>query len=92
KKMVLNANVTACLCEGTAASIYKAMNINVVPFDAKPVNTQISFEEKKLEAAYLLYTSGSTGMPKGVLMNHLALVNLLLWQREHSIAGIGTRT
>ncbi|WP_323825699.1 hypothetical protein, partial [Pseudomonas aeruginosa] len=57
KKMVLNANVTACLCEGTAASIYKAMNINVVPFDAKPVNTQISFEEKKLEAAYLLYTS-----------------------------------
>ncbi|WP_204349149.1 AMP-binding protein, partial [Klebsiella pneumoniae] len=40
KKMVLNANVTACLCEGTAASIYKAMNINVVPFDAKPVNTQ----------------------------------------------------
>lgn len=33
--------------------------------------------------AYLLYTSGSTGEPKGVLVNHSAIVNRLLWMQAH---------
>ncbi len=32
--------------------------------------------------AYLLYTSGSTGQPKGVLITHQAVVNRLLWMQE----------
>ncbi|WP_439678571.1 amino acid adenylation domain-containing protein [Embleya sp. MST-111070] len=33
--------------------------------------------------AYVLYTSGSTGRPKGVVVEHAAIVNRLLWMREH---------
>jgi enterobactin synthetase component F len=40
------------------------------------------------DAAYVIYTSGSTGEPKGVLIEHRAIVNRLLWMRSHY--GIGT--
>jgi amino acid adenylation domain-containing protein len=31
------------------------------------------------DAAYIIYTSGSTGEPKGVMVDHLALANLVNW-------------
>ncbi|MXQ76249.1 amino acid adenylation domain-containing protein [Rhodococcus rhodochrous] len=38
--------------------------------------------------AYVIFTSGSTGRPKGVAVSHAAIVNQLLWKREHF--GIGS--
>ena len=36
---------------------------------------------------YLIYTSGSTGNPKGVMLDHISLVNLLEWSvREYRLS------
>ncbi len=42
--------------------------------------------------AYVLYTSGSTGQPKGVEMPHRALMNLIDWQCSTSAMQSGNRT
>src|SRR5205823_5525017 len=41
---------------------------------------------------YLLYTSGSSGRPKGVMMPHGPLLNLIRWQARDSTAGPGDAT
>lgn len=35
------------------------------------------------ELAYVIYTSGSTGRPKGVAVEHHAIVNTILWQKDY---------
>ncbi|MCW2246934.1 enterobactin synthetase component F [Azospirillum fermentarium] len=39
------------------------------------------------DAAYILYTSGSTGVPKGVVTEHRAIVNRLEWMRTRYAIG-----
>jgi enterobactin synthetase component F len=43
------------------------------------------------DAAYALYTSGSTGEPKGAVIEHRAIVNRLEWMRAHYGIGPGDR-
>ncbi len=58
--------------------------------DLSVENLDIKTEKNSL--IYILHTSGTTGLPKGVCMGQMALVNLLLWQKEKSVAQQGTKT
>ena len=43
------------------------------------------------DPAYVIYTSGSTSTPKGVVVNHDAIVNRLMWMAEHYSIGASDR-
>ena len=54
------------------------------------LNPNCTASQKNL--AYVIYTSGSTGKPKGVAMKHLALRNLILWQRSNTTVSTRAKT
>ena len=56
------------------------------------VRTQVFSTISIDHQAYLLYTSGSTGEPKGVQMPHRAIANLIAWQNKQERLSVPART
>ncbi|PYU98246.1 MAG: non-ribosomal peptide synthetase, partial [Acidobacteria bacterium] len=68
--------------------VAKVICLEDLPAGLGEENLSVSVSPRNL--AYILYTSGSTGQPKGVAMEHGPLVNLMSWEANQSKAGLRT--
>jgi amino acid adenylation domain-containing protein len=90
-RLVASAGLTHCVAPVGEEAPFAELNLTIVKAAESGVAPPAA-PTAQGSAAYVLYTSGSTGEPKGVCMGHAPLVNLLRWQQENSEAGPGTRT
>jgi amino acid adenylation domain-containing protein len=93
KQLIKETNIQTYLCIQNEIAFFNSLQTSV-----STLATDGQYEERTAthgissELIYVLFTSGSTGVPKGVCMKQSAMVNLLSWQQKNSVAGSGSKT
>ncbi|MFD2917699.1 polyketide synthase [Psychroserpens luteus] len=92
-KIISNSKLNFCLITPAEAHISSEMGLLSLPIHESQIVSNLKEQDAMSKnGAYVLYTSGSTGEPKGVCMGQDATVNLINWQNKNSEATKGTRT
>ncbi|GAA0487886.1 non-ribosomal peptide synthetase [Streptomyces stramineus] len=82
-RAVAAAGARLVLTDAPSAGLAAGLGAPVLTVEDGTRGTErLSADVHPEQAAYLLYTSGSTGTRKGVLVPHRALVNRVLWMQE----------
>ncbi len=97
KLMLENARISLLLTQASLRAEFDSLSADlkiacVDDAETGPSNGAHNPLPQPENLAYVIHTSGSTGVPKGVAMPHRPLVNLIQWQCEHSRLGPGART
>jgi len=86
--MVRDAAVQVLLTEKSCAHLFSPAHSNTVcldsdwPLIAREDGSNCDSAATPSDLAYVMYTSGSTGLPKGAMITHRGLVNYLTWAIE----------
>ncbi len=90
-QIIADSKIKSCITGEDLNSFFTTLGLKTLKASdsSESITTTTSLQNPNI---YVLYTSGSTGTPKGVYMTHKAMVNLIHWQHENSIAGPGSRT
>ncbi|PTX63162.1 non-ribosomal peptide synthase protein (TIGR01720 family)/amino acid adenylation domain-containing protein, partial [Kordia periserrulae] len=88
KRYILeDINAKTILTSSDYQQEYHDLGYDAFPVDRQEnyqTNDKIALPKVTLEdTIYVLYTSGSTGVPKGVINTHEGLYNRLLWMRDY---------
>ncbi|WP_323716556.1 amino acid adenylation domain-containing protein [Paracoccus aminovorans] len=84
------AQPTAVLTTPDLAHLFPAGTELLFPEDW-PAEDRATADPQPDDLAYVIFTSGSTGEPKGVAVEHRAIVNRLLWMQTHYGVGADDR-
>ena len=90
-QIINDSDLHFCIAGAVENKFFQQLDLQTIDFDltySLPVQPLTAQNPN----GYVLYTSGSTGKPKGVYMTQLALVNLIQWQMDNSIAGSESKT
>lgn len=81
-KILQRAQPTLILTDRPFSWNSKVVMLNTLSEDITPIDATVIDSVKPETPSYLMFTSGSTGFPKGVTISHASQLNFCHWARE----------